>query len=169
LFVPIKIYPTFDQAVVDMNFALGIALTQWQGVELKVYQLFIYLCGQSDRAALDAVFHEMSLEIKMKALTELIRLRDASRLAAWDGVAKAVFKQKRLRDKLAHWTVMTGPGEGGGYTAYLCPPTTDPRAQIVLRNPQNALNADDLKSKMLDFGVTGGAIHRFMMDFPEIA
>jgi hypothetical protein len=28
--MPIKTYPTFDQAIVDMNFALGIALTLCQ-------------------------------------------------------------------------------------------------------------------------------------------
>jgi hypothetical protein len=167
--MPIKNYPTLDQAVVDMNFALGIALTQWQGVELKIYQLFIYLCGRSDKAALDAVFHEMSLETKMKAITELVRLRDATRLSAWDAAAKAVFKQKRLRDKLAHWTVVAAPGNPDGYTAYLCPPTTDPRAQMVLKNPQDAMNADDLKSKMLEFGYASHGIHQFMMDFPEIA
>jgi hypothetical protein len=145
ILMPIKTYPTLDQAIVDMNFALGIALTQWQAVELKIYQIFVYLCGRSDKVALDAVFHEMSLETKMKAINELIRVRDTSKLKAWDTVAKEVFKQKRLRDKLAHWTVVAGPGEPDAYTAYLCPPTTDPRAQTVLNNPQNAMNADHLK------------------------
>lgn len=151
-----------------MSFALGMALTQWQAVELKIYQLFIYLCGRSDKVALDAVFHEMSLETKMKAITELVRARDTSKLQAWDTVTKDVFKQKRLRDKLAHWTVVAAPSNPDGYTAYLCPPTTDPRAHAVLNNPQNAVNAGELKSKMMEFGFVSGAIHRFMMDFPTI-
>jgi hypothetical protein len=165
----IKTYPTVDQAYSDMTFTLGLALTQWQAVELKLYQLFIFLCGRSDRSALDAIFHEMSLEIKMKAINELIRLREASKLATWDTVTKDIFKQKRLRDKLAHWTVVAAPSTPDGYTAYLCPPTTDPRAQTVLQNPQNAINADDLKSKITEFHVASHEIHKFMIAFPEIA
>jgi hypothetical protein len=164
----IKTYPTIDQAWSDMTFALGTALTQWQFLELKLYQLFTYLCGRSDKIAIDAIFHEMSLETKMKSINELIRIRDASKLKSWNETAKDIFKQKRLRDKLAHWTV-AADDVPGGYTAYLSPPSTDPRAQTVARNPQNAMNADDLRKQMAQFMVAGNAIHRFMMDFPEIA
>jgi hypothetical protein len=166
--MPIKTYPTVDQAIVDMNFALGMALTQWQFVELKLYQLFIYLCAKSDQAALDAIFHEMDIDTKMRAIGELVRLRDPAKLGAWDEAAKSVFKQKRLRDRLAHWTVVTGPVDPSGYTAYLCPPTTDPRAQTVLQNPQDAINADDLKTRMLNFQVAAHAVHQFMMGFLKL-
>ncbi len=119
----IKSYSSIDEAFLDMASALGFALTQWQSIELKIYQLFIYLCGQSDRKALDAIFHEMPLEIRMKSITELIRVRVPDWLSKWDEVSKKVFKDKRLRDKIAHWTVGTAPHKEGGFTSWLSPPS----------------------------------------------
>jgi hypothetical protein len=84
-------------------------------------------------------------------------VRDTSKLKAWETVAKEAFKRKRLRDKLAHWTVVAGPSKPDGYTAYLRPHDR-PRAQTVLNNPRDAMNADDLKSRMLEFGHASGAI-----------
>lgn len=167
--MPVKLYNSVDAAHSDMTYALGFALTQWQTIELKLYQLFSYLCGQSDQKAVDVIFHEMDLDSRMRAILELVRLRDNKQLQKWDEVAKLVFKHKRLRDKLAHWTVVGAPAKDGKFTAYLCPPTTDPRAITVVSNPQNALNADDLRYKTREFQMAAGAIHRFMMEFPQLA
>ncbi|MDO9296536.1 hypothetical protein [Bradyrhizobium sp.] len=165
----IKSYPSVGEAYADVTFALGFALTQWHTIEHKLYQLFVYLCGNSDEKALNAIFHEMPLESRLRALTELVRLRDEKSLSAWDDVLKQVTKQKRLRDKLAHWTVETGPHKDGGFTAWLSPPSTDERAKIVFENVQNALGADDLKIKCMEFLAASHAIHGFMMVFPKIA
>ena len=167
--MPVKPYASVDEAFMDMANALGFTLTQWQVIELKLYQLFIYLCGQSDRKALDAIFHEMPLEVRMKSITELIRIRDGDWLSKWDAVSKTIFKDKRLRDKIAHWTVGTSRHRDGGFTSWLSPPSTDEEAQKVLDNIQNAIGADDLRSKALEFQITAHAVHQFMTSFPEVS
>jgi hypothetical protein len=118
---------------------------------------------------MNAVFHEMPLDVRLRALTELVRLRDKKLLSAWDDVVKKLVKQKRLRDKLAHWSVGTAPHKDGGFTAWLSPPSTDERAKIVYENIQSALGAEDLRNSSLEFGFAAHAIHEFMMAFPEIA
>ena len=165
----IKSYPTVDEAYSDVTFSLGFALIQWHAVDAKLYQLFIYLCGRSDQEAMNAIFHEMPLEVRLRALTELVRLRDEESLSAWDAVLKKVTKQKRMRDKLAHWTVGTGRDKDGGFTAWLSPPSTDERAKVVFENIQNALGAQDLQDKSMEFQTAAHAIHNFMMAFPAIA
>jgi len=47
----IKSYPSVGEAYADVTFALGFALTQWHTIEHKLYQLFVYLCGNSDENA----------------------------------------------------------------------------------------------------------------------
>ncbi len=165
----IKSYPDVGQAYSDVTFALGFALTQWHAVELKLYQLFIYLCGRSDQKAMNAIFHEMPLDVRFRALTELVRLRDEKSLSAWDSVLKKVMKQKRMRDKLAHWTVGTARHKDGGFTAWLSPPSTDERARDVFENVQNALGAQDIQEKSQEFQFAAHAIHEFMRAFPEFS
>jgi hypothetical protein len=167
--MPIKSHPTFDAALVEMTFALGMALTQWQLVEHKIYQLFVFLCGKSDERAINVIFHELSLELKMRAIMELVRLRDKGFLSAWDEASKAVYRQKRLRDKLAHWTVVGSEAEGGKFIAYLCPPTTSLQAKKVIANPNGgAIDADTLRNDAITgFLGAAAAIDRFMHSLPE--
>jgi hypothetical protein len=47
--------------------------------------------------------------------------------------------------------------------------TTDARAKIVFENVQNALGAQDIQERSLEFEFTAHAIHTFMMAFPEMA
>lgn len=162
-------YPTVDEAYSKVTFALGVALTQWQSVELKLYQLFIFLSGSSDQRAIGVIFHEMPLEVRLRSLTELVRLRNEAMIPKWDATLKIVHKQRRFRDKLAHWTVCTAPHKDGGFTAWLTPPTTDDRARVVYENLQNAMGANDLTAKSLEFGVAAHSIHVFMHEFPDFA
>ena len=160
--MPIKTHQTLDAAVGEMTFTLGLALTQWQSVEYMLYHLFIDLCGRSDEAALNAIFHEMSLETKMKSITELVRLRNKDKLSDWDKVSKALFKQKRLRDKLAHWSVVTAP-RGDAYISYLAPPVTDARAKKYIENPEGgAIDAETLReTSVRDFSFVAASIQNF--------
>lgn len=171
--MPIKSYEHLDQAYHEITLALGYALTQWQQIEHKLYQLFICLCGRCDQEAITVVFHEMSLETKLKAITELVRYRDNSFLPTWDTCSKAVFKQKSLRDKLAHWTVVGTKNKEGRYLTYLSPPITSLGAQklheTIVANPgAGAIDADTLNARSIkDFGAAAHSVHLFMMSLPE--
>lgn len=157
-----------------MTFSLGLALTQWQTVEFKLFQLYQFLYGQSDYVALNATFHEMGLDVKMRAISALIEQRTADKSfhKSWKKTTEVFFRQKRLRDKLAHWTVVAARHPSGGYCAYLSPPTTDLRATTIAPGPTdpNAIDAPTLQKQAIqDFGSTSAAIHRYMMNFPKWA
>jgi hypothetical protein len=62
--------------------------------QLTLYQLVIYLCGRSDQKAMNAIFHEMPLEVRFRGLTELVRLRDEKFLSAWDGVLRTSLNKR---------------------------------------------------------------------------
>jgi hypothetical protein len=165
-----KSYPSIDEAFSDMTFTLGLALTQWQNVEFKLYQLFVFLCGQADERAISIIFHEMPLESKMRAITELVRLRDKKLLTRWDAISKVLFKHKRLRDKLAHWTVGTKQDKNGEYIAWLSPPTTSAEAANLAKNPaaSGAIDADSLRQTAVsDFGAVMAQLHAFMYALPD--
>jgi len=164
----IKSYPNIGEAYSDVTYSLGFALTQWQAVELKLYQLFVFLCGDSDRKAINVVFHEMPLEVRLRALTELVAMRAPSQAEAWAEVVKKVHKQRRMRDKLAHWTVVGDQHKDGGFTAWLSPPTTSEQARVVYENNHSAMGAQDLLDKSREFQIAAHAVHEFMMAFPEL-
>ena len=65
----------------------------------------------------------------MIAITKLVKYgaSNSDVVQDWDKISKAMFKQKKLRDKLAHWTVISGQSKDGEYISYLAPPTTDDR------------------------------------------
>jgi hypothetical protein len=167
-----KSYPTVDAAYHEMTFSLGLALTQWQFVELKLFQLYALLYGQSDGVGLNISFHEMGLDVRLRIIEALIKARTNKKELhkSWAHVKDDVYKQKRLRDKLAHWTVMTGSNQDGTYYAYLSPPSTDLKAEEMAADPQKAgaIDAPTLQEAAIkDFQFVSAAIHRFMMAFPQ--
>jgi hypothetical protein len=167
-----KSYHTVDAAYSEMTFSLGLALTQWQTIELTLYQLYVFLYGQSDPVALSVSFHEMGLDVRLRAIEALIKTRtnDKKLHKSWAHIMESLYKQKRLRDKLAHWTVMTGPNQDGTYYAYLSPPSTDLKALKMVTDPQKtgAIDTPTLQGLAIkDFKFVSGAIHRYMMDFPQ--
>ncbi len=158
-------YQTLDEALTRTTMALGTALVQWQFIETAMFGLYAHLCGQSDQRAINLIYHSMSLETKTKAITKLVKYRASDLVQEWDNIRKAMNKQKELRDKLAHWTVMSGLSKDGGYISYLAPPTTDDhRIHKVISDPDNseAISAEVLKQRSIsDFQRVGYSIVEF--------
>ena len=89
-------YPTLDEALIRTTMAIGTALVQWQFIETTMFRLYAHLCGQSDQRAINLIYHSMSLETKMIAITKLVKYRasDSDVVQDWDKISKAMFKQK---------------------------------------------------------------------------
>jgi hypothetical protein len=107
---PMQTYPTLDEALNRTTMAMGTALVQWQFIEHAMFQLYAHLFGQSDQRAINLIYHSMGLEAKIITITKLVKPRSANSdvVQRWDKISKDIFKQKKLRDKLAYWTVLSG-------------------------------------------------------------
>jgi len=78
-----------------MAAALGFALAQWHTVETALYNLYVYLCGYEDERAVNVVFHEMSVDVKLRAIGALINLRDSSRSKSWNRLRNDHFSEQK--------------------------------------------------------------------------
>jgi hypothetical protein len=170
-----KSYSTQDEALDAMTSALGVALANWQSVEVTLFFLYIELCDKTAQKIRDAIFGAMSLDTKMRVLASLIKARtsDQKYMRDWDGVHKKFSKQKRLRDKLAHWTIMQSQLDQSGnkFVAFLAPPVSNiARMLRALENPENseAISAEVLLKKSLDeFGEVNKKIDAFRQSLPS--
>jgi hypothetical protein len=176
-----KTHSTREEALDAMTRALGMALANWQSIEMALFFLYTELCGKTDKSIAGAIFNSMSLETKMMALTALIKVRtsDKKYMQDWDTLFKAFSKQKRLRDKMAHWSIIqSNPVENGEFVnekfvAFLAPPASDiPRMLKALRDPENseAVSAEVLLEKSIeDFGSVNEKIEAFRKSLPAAA
>ncbi|MBR1154281.1 hypothetical protein [Bradyrhizobium sp. JYMT SZCCT0428] len=174
-----KSHPIRDEAVNEMTRALGTALMHWQQIEFKLFLLYRTLCGgrHPQSKITDTIYGAMSLETKMVAVAALIKLRvsDKKYMQSWDTVAKAFFKQKKLRDKMAHWSIVGTPDQkrSGYYYAFLAPPLSDlDRMLKTAANPGNseAISAETLLRRSLDdFSIVTAAIDQFRDSLPALA
>jgi hypothetical protein len=174
-----KSYSTREDALDAMTRALGNALANWQSVEMSLFSLYRDLCGKTDKRISSALFSAMSLETKMVALAALIKVRtdDKKYMQDWDSVSKEFFKQKRVRDKMAHWSVMQSNAMKDGkfvpteFIAFLAPPLSDiPRMIKVPADPENseAISAEVLsKHSLNDFGAVNEKIDVFRRGLPN--
>lgn len=167
-----KSYSNPAEAYHDMMFALGLALTQWGSIELKLFQLYSFLYGQSDPLALNISYHEMGLDVRLRAIDALIKARTGDKKIhkGWAHVTEDIYRQKRLRDKLAHWTVMGGPNPDGTFYSYLSPPSTDLKATKMATDPEKtgAIDSPTLQDfAVKDFNFTAHKIHEYMRAFPQ--
>ena len=173
-----KAYSTQKEAVDEMTRALGMALANWQSVEMTLFTFYLALCGKTDRKISGAIYNSMSLETKVTALAALIKVRtsDKKYMQEWDVVQKEFSKQKRLRDKLAHWSIVqTHPIKEGAFVtsefvAVLVPPLSDiPRMLKALDDPANseALSAESLLQRSTnEFGSLNAKIDAFRQSLP---
>src|SRR5258706_12316393 len=139
-----KSYPTRDEAVTEMTKALGTAFANWQTIEFNLFLLYRHLCGEANvtqRKVMEITYNSMQLESKMVAIAGLIKLRtptDKKYMQDWDLIAKQFNKQKRLRDKMAHWSIVSTP-KPAGYYAFLAPPLSDIDSVIkASADPENS-------------------------------
>ena len=113
----------------------------------------------------------------MTALAALIKVRtsDKKYVQEWDEVRKDFCKQKRLRNKLAHWSIMQSQlfQSGDTFVAFLAPPLSDiPRMLKALQDPENgeAISAEGLlKQALEDFGNVNVKIDAFRRSLPPRA
>jgi hypothetical protein len=173
-----KSYPTRDEAVTEITKALGMAFSHWQTIEFNLFLLYRNLCGDltvDQRKVTEIVYNSMPLESKITALAGLIKHRtpmDKKYMQDWDLIAKQFNKQKRLRDKMAHWSILSTP-KPAGYYAFLAPPLSDlDRVVKASADPENseAISAETLFQRSTeDFGKVSAAIEAFSRNLPARA
>jgi len=173
-----KSYPTRDEAVSEITKALGMAFSRWQTVEFNLFLLYRRLCGEANitqRKVMEITYNSMQLESKMFAVAGLIKFRtptDKKYMQDWDLIAKQFNKQKKLRDKMAHWSIVSTQ-KAAEYYAFLAPPLSDiDRVIKASADPENseAISAETLLRRSSDdFGKVSAAIEEFMRKLPSPA
>ena len=153
--------------------ALGLALGQWQEVEGELFTLYQALAGEAvmpnpTTTIWNAV---ISTHTKIKIVDALVQftIKDAHLLAQWVTVLNAVKRQKKTRDKLAHWRIVPHL-QDGKWSVFLAQPFPHPKSFTKgYGEPHTgALDAASLREQAKHFNRLSQDIREFITAYLQL-
>jgi hypothetical protein len=131
--------------------SIGFGVTQWAHLENSLCALFRACLGGERKWATATFYAVENFRAKMQMTDTLIRLRvpKGDLLAEWSdkgGFFQRLTAQSKIRNKLAHYTVLIFPDAKPGRRYHLQPNCYDPaNPKVDPDRPQGGLFVSDLK------------------------
>lgn len=148
--------------------ALGYAITQWAHVEYAVFLVFGTCLKNVDREAASATFYAIeNFRSKLQSVNNLVQLRIAGTelFETWsqkNGLFQRIQGTQRIRNKLAHFTVITSLDRKPGWRVRLVPNYYNAMNPDPARpNAQEGFVLRDLKGMVRTFGSLGENLEAF--------
>ena len=122
-------YPTSDDPAGKFYIRLGVALGEWQMVELWLFHLYWLLIGSPDKDIAAISFYQLNQFRKQLEITNELakfRLKGGQLNEDWGKLHDRIFRAMRRRNEMVHTsfiTIIDGPQE----TLIGIPPLMDPR------------------------------------------
>jgi len=116
----------------DFLKTLAIALLAWQVVESNLFLIFNFLVGQSNPAALSAVYHSVvsiNTRREMVNAAAAVVLKDKQCLKEWGKLSERIRKRAKERNKLAHFELVFSIDNKGEREALLKPSIFNVKAE----------------------------------------
>jgi len=88
---------------------LGRALTTWQGVEARLYDIFCHMVGCLDEDVRSAIFYSpRDFSEKLKCTHNVVRfaVKDESLREEWTSLRKRMIDASQIRNCMAHFTLI---------------------------------------------------------------
>jgi hypothetical protein len=96
-----------SERIRKIYFAVGLAITQWQQIELGLTQLFIVLLNAKTGTAASTAFSAAGLNFRTKLAmvdaASFVMLRDTPLFVEWNAIRDRLEKKARNRNQIAHF------------------------------------------------------------------
>jgi len=95
-----------SEKIRKIYFAVGVAITNWQHVEMALTQLFTILLNSKPSGAASAVFSSVlsfRTKLMMVDAAAYVVLRHSPLFTEWDSLQKRLDKKSRKRNEIAHF------------------------------------------------------------------
>ena len=136
---------------------LALAISQWQHVEIALFEVFCALTGIPDRTIASSVFYSplnFNIKLKMTDSAAQFALMESPLLGEWNKIQDRASKHAEKRNELVHFLVVGGSGQPGETKYHLEPNIFDAKSALYYHRkggkPEYA--AKELAEKARSFG-----------------